>query len=199
MKSFGGAVIEATIEADLIATETLIGAVTETAPATDTASSGQNGRLQRIAQRLTALIAFFASGVGGYVNLITGQIGIAGGAGAVGATVPRVTLASDDPLVALAGAPTTGAKSNVNDGASSVPVLAANASRKGATFWNDSTAILYLDLSGGTATATSCSVKIAADGYFELPDNGKRGVYTGLITGIWASDQSGAVRVTEFT
>jgi hypothetical protein len=33
------------------------------------------------------------------VNLITGQDGIAAGAGAVGATVPRVTLASDDPAV----------------------------------------------------------------------------------------------------
>jgi hypothetical protein len=33
------------------------GIITETAPATDTASSGQNGRLQRIAQRLTSLIA----------------------------------------------------------------------------------------------------------------------------------------------
>lgn len=35
---------------------TPIGALTETAPATDTASSGLNGRLQRIAQRLTTLI-----------------------------------------------------------------------------------------------------------------------------------------------
>ncbi len=34
-----------------------IGIVTETAPATDTASSGLNGRLQRIAQRITSLIA----------------------------------------------------------------------------------------------------------------------------------------------
>ena len=33
-----------------------IGALTETAPATDTASSGLNGRLQRIAQRLTAAL-----------------------------------------------------------------------------------------------------------------------------------------------
>jgi hypothetical protein len=38
---------------------TLIGGVTETAPATDTASSGLNGRLQRIAQRITDLIAVF--------------------------------------------------------------------------------------------------------------------------------------------
>lgn len=35
----------------------LIGSLTETAPATDTASSGLNGRLQRIAQRITSLIS----------------------------------------------------------------------------------------------------------------------------------------------
>lgn len=34
-----------------------LGGVTETAPATDTASSGLNGRLQRVAQRITSLIA----------------------------------------------------------------------------------------------------------------------------------------------
>jgi hypothetical protein len=34
-----------------------IGGLTETAPGTDTASSGLNGRLQRVAQRLTSLIA----------------------------------------------------------------------------------------------------------------------------------------------
>jgi hypothetical protein len=34
-----------------------IGSLTETAPATDTASSGLNGRLQRVAQRLTSLLA----------------------------------------------------------------------------------------------------------------------------------------------
>ena len=34
-----------------------IGSITETAPASDTASSGLNGRLQRIAQRITSMIA----------------------------------------------------------------------------------------------------------------------------------------------
>lgn len=43
---------------------TLIGAVVETAPASDTASSGLNGRLQRIAQRLTSLIALLPSSLG---------------------------------------------------------------------------------------------------------------------------------------
>ena len=39
----------------------LIGGVTEAAPGTDTASSGLNGRLQRIAQRLTSLITALGS------------------------------------------------------------------------------------------------------------------------------------------
>lgn len=42
------------------------------------------------------------------VLLITGQAGITGGAGAVAANTPRVTHASDDPVVAVLGA-TTGA------------------------------------------------------------------------------------------
>lgn len=41
-----------------------IGALTETAPASDTASSGLNGRLQRIAQRLTSLIGLLPSARG---------------------------------------------------------------------------------------------------------------------------------------
>lgn len=45
-------------------TLTLVGAVNESAPASDTASSGLNGRLQRIAQRLTSLIAVFTLGSG---------------------------------------------------------------------------------------------------------------------------------------
>lgn len=40
---------------------TALGGVTETAPASDTASSGLNGRLQRIAQRLSSLITALGS------------------------------------------------------------------------------------------------------------------------------------------
>lgn len=42
----------------------LTGPVTETAPATDTASSGLNGRLQRIAQRITSLLALLPTSLG---------------------------------------------------------------------------------------------------------------------------------------
>jgi hypothetical protein len=55
-----GAATEATLAAEGV----LVGAVTETAPGTDTASSGLNGRLQRIAQRLTSLIALLPSALG---------------------------------------------------------------------------------------------------------------------------------------
>jgi len=41
-----------------------IGGATETAPATDTASSGLNGRLQRISQRLSSLIGLLPTSVG---------------------------------------------------------------------------------------------------------------------------------------
>lgn len=44
--------------------DTKTGSLTETAPATDTASSGVNGRLQRIAQRLTSLIALLPTALG---------------------------------------------------------------------------------------------------------------------------------------
>lgn len=44
--------------------QALVGALTETAPASDTASSGLNGRLQRIAQRLTSMIALLPAALG---------------------------------------------------------------------------------------------------------------------------------------
>ncbi len=58
--SASGIATEAKQDAEAI----LIGAVGETAPASDTASSGINGRLQRIAQRITSLIALLPSSIG---------------------------------------------------------------------------------------------------------------------------------------
>lgn len=62
------AVIDPTVSASVVALLkgdlTLTGTLTETAPATDTASSGLNGRLQRIAQRLTSLLTGIVLAVG---------------------------------------------------------------------------------------------------------------------------------------
>lgn len=62
-----------------------IGGLTETAPASDTASSGLNGRLQRVAQRLTSLIALLPASLGGKTS----------------AASFSVTVATDDALVGI--------------------------------------------------------------------------------------------------
>ncbi len=91
------------------------------------------------------------------------------------------------------GAVNTGTQSNVAASASSTTILAANTARYGASIWNDSSVVLYLLLGTGTASATTCSVKVAPDGYFEVPYG-----YTGIISGIWAS-ATGSARVTQYT
>ncbi|MER8540237.1 hypothetical protein NKH17_12360 [Mesorhizobium sp. M1334] len=137
----------------------LIGSLTETAPATDTASSGLNGRLQRIAQRLTTLMA--------------------------------------STLRVLSPASATSTPTNVAGATSTTTLLAANANRLGGSIVNDSTAILYILLGSGTASATNYSYvldgKTTVGGTFEIPEG-----WTGAIQGIWAS-ATGSARVTERT
>lgn len=94
-----------------------------------------------------------------------------------------------------AGGAATGTKSSVAASATSVTILASNTSRKGAIIFNDSTALLYLDLSGGAATSSSYSVQVPANSYFEVPGPN---IYNGAITGVWAS-AVGNARVTEFS
>jgi hypothetical protein len=100
--------------------------------------------------------------------------------------------------VSIVGAANVGTISSVNDAASSTTILAANANRTGASFFNDSTEICYLALSNTTASATAFTVKMDPGGYFELPVC-QSGPYTGVVVGIWASNGSGAMRVTEYT
>lgn len=61
-----GAATEATLETLVTQADfdTHVGSLTETAPATDTAASGLNGRLQRVAQRLSSLIALLPTALG---------------------------------------------------------------------------------------------------------------------------------------
>ena len=96
--------------------------------------------------------------------------------------------------VSLANA-STATQTTVADSASSVTVLASNASRVGASVTNDSTATLYLRLSGSAASTTDYTVQLVTGAYYEVPSR-----YSGAITGIWASDpNTGSARVTEIT
>ena len=83
--------------------------------------------------------------------------------------------------------------SNVATSTSSVTLLSANTDRRAVTIWNDSVAALYVKF-GATASATSCTVKIAADGYYELPQP----CWTGIIDGILSAG-SGTARVSELS
>ena len=87
------------------------------------------------------------------------------------------------------------AVTSVNDTNVSTTLLSAAAAKslKGASFKNTSTAILYLLQGIGTASATNYSVDLQPGDYFEAPD--ARWVQGG-VTGIWASDASGAVLIT---
>jgi hypothetical protein len=88
----------------------------------------------------------------------------------------------------------TATRSSVGDAAADTLVLAANALRKGATVFNESTAILYLGLGTTAASATNYTVQIPASGYYEVPF-----WFSGQIRGYWASDAGGNARVTELT
>lgn len=97
--------------------------------------------------------------------------------------------------------PVTPSYSTVSSSASSVTIIAANRRRRGLTITNTSSAILYLDLTGGTATVTTAHcIQMAANTRYDLPlfdTNGKTECYAGKITGIWAS-ANGSANVTEW-
>lgn len=86
----------------------------------------------------------------------------------------------------------TATLSNVASSATTVTILAANASRIGATIYNDSTQGVYVKF-GTTASTTSFTVLLATNTYYEVPAG-----YTGRIDGIWVS-ANGNARVTEIT
>lgn len=105
--------------------------------------------------------------------------------------VLRMTL--DRHLLVKEKRSATGTVTSQTDQATSVTLLASNASRLGAVIYNDSDVALYVKC-GATASATSFTYKVAAAGTVELPYG-----YTGIVDGIWASDSTGSARITEFT
>ena len=149
-------------------------------PAAYTTSTGETRR--------GALPAVVLTGAGGSDIGTASNPLITAGAGGSGITQAEL-------IAALKSG--TATKSAVPSGIASVTILASNANRKGATISNTDANALYLDLSGGTASATSFTVALGAGSttptYYEVPFG-----YTGTITGIWAADGAGSALVTEF-
>lgn len=150
-----------------------IGAVTETAPASDTASSGLNGRLQRVSQRLTSLIALFANGAG------------------TASAALRTTLASDDPAVAALGS-TSGAAVTTNASGTIQQYL-----RGLVTQWTAGTLVLGAGTNAIGKLAANSGVDIGDVDVASLPVSFGTGAATGqTIRTVTASDDPIVAAIT---
>lgn len=87
----------------------------------------------------------------------------------------------------------TATLSSVSDLDTSQTLLSANSDRKGLVIYNDSTAILYVAFAA-TATTSAFTYRLVPTATLEL--FGEKN-YVGVISGIWASNASGAARITE--
>lgn len=93
----------------------------------------------------------------------------------------------------VGGAVATASISAVASGVASVQLLAANSNRKLVAVFNTDANPLFLKYGTTATTSTSFTVKIPADGYWEMPQP----IYTGIIHGIWSGDGSGSAVITE--
>ncbi len=113
-----------------------------------------------------------------------------------GANAGRVAKINPDGSQQVASNISTASTlTNVTSSITSVTIIAANTTRRGAVIFNDSTSALFISYNGGTAaSATSFTTKIAAGGVtsMDIP------IYTGAITGIWVT-ANGFARVTDFS
>jgi hypothetical protein len=74
-------------------------------------------------------------------------------------------------------------------------LLAANAVRLGAVFYNNSAGrFLFLRLGAG-ATTVAFSVRIGPQGFYEV----EWPTYTGIVTGVWSAGAPGDAQITELT
>lgn len=107
-----------------------------------------------------------------------------------------VVIASDQSTInvkSTAAAVPTSTRSDVSRSNASQSLLASNASRKGATIFNDAAANLFVKF-GTTASSSDFTIRLQSNDYYEVPFN-----YTGAIDGIWASNGTGAARITELS
>ena len=75
-------------------------------------------------------------------------------------------------------------------------ILAANPARLGGFLVNDSDKVVYVKY-GTAASTTSYTDKVAVGGKHNMADGPR--CYTGVVTAIWDSGPTGAMRVTELS
>ena len=140
----------------------------------------------------------------------TGAVVVSSSALPAGAATEASTLVGAGAVVSLDGKTvvciteavimeqsTTGANTSVaGTTTNSTTILASNASRRGATIFNDNTVasatLLYISL-GSVCTPTNFTALINPLSYYEVPFE-----YAGIITGVFSA-ATGNVRLTEIT
>jgi len=150
----------------------------------------------------SAVVLFTGASVEGFVRAIQGPPSGVAGAWPVQVSDGSNTMPTGDTAaraLSVKMQATATVVTSVSDSASAVQLLASNANRRGATFYNRSSALMYLRCSNSTSTptcsATDCTVPIKPGGVYELPQP----VETGYIHGIWTSASGAAVLITEYT
>jgi hypothetical protein len=106
-----------------------------------------------------------------------------------------VRVDTDGSLQCETNPATTAVKSNVTATTTSTTILAANANRRGAIIFNDSTVVLYISYGTGTTSTTSFSMKVAAGAVYLLDVP----LYNGAMTGMWAASPTESARVTDIS
>jgi hypothetical protein len=129
-------------------------------------------------------------------------IKVTDGVSTAGIATTAPTANAPGLVVRVAGAisvtfsqPATGTVTSVSvtSTTTATTLLAANANRLGASFWNDGAQVVYVRLSAGATTALF-TVRISNKGFYEL----QFPAYTGIVTGIVAAGVA-VVLVTELT
>lgn len=106
-----------------------------------------------------------------------------------------VPVSADAPLpVGFGSGSATATLSSLASAATTAQLLAANTSRKGVLIHNTDANALKIKY-GTTASASSYSVNIPSNGYWEMPQP----IYAGRIDAIWDADGAGSAFVTELT
>jgi hypothetical protein len=88
----------------------------------------------------------------------------------------------------------TSSVTRVASATTSTPLFGQNTGSKQRVLTNESSANLFLKFGTG-ASATSYTVKIPANGYYEFPAT--NGVYAGAVEGIWDA-ANGFAQLTEY-
>lgn len=109
----------------------------------------------------------------------------------VGGAGTEAIMSETNRVPVKEGRPATSSLSNITASDSNQTALAANTASLGRKFFNDCDKVCYLK-EGSTATSTSFTTKIDADGFYQTN-------YVGRIDVIWPSSATGALRVTELT